>query len=83
LELLACLWIKLNELTVVKEGGTAKASNTYNDFQNLNLAGQTADGRCYHDWSFLCLEVTGSSATPAAEPGLSPKDAGSFSRQGV
>lgn len=58
-ELLACLWIKLNELTVVKEGGTAKASNTYNDFQNLNLAGQTTDGRdASNDLSFLCLEVT-------------------------
>ena len=59
-ELLACLWIKLNELTVVKEGGTAKASNTYNDFQNLNLGGQTTDGRdATNDLSFLCLDVTG------------------------
>ncbi len=64
-ELLACLWLKLNELTVVKEGGTAKASNTYNDFQNLNLAGQTADGRdATNDLSFLCLEVTGSLHLP-------------------
>lgn len=59
-ELLACLWIKLNELTVVKEGGTAKASNTYNDFQNLNLGGQTIDGRdAVNDLSYLCLDVTG------------------------
>jgi formate C-acetyltransferase len=58
-ELLACLWLKFNELTVVKEGGTAKASTTYNDFQNLNLAGQTADGRdASNDLSYLCLEVT-------------------------
>jgi pyruvate-formate lyase len=65
LELLACLWIKLNELTVVKEGGTAKASNTYNDFQNLNLAGQTADGRdATNELSFLCLEVTGNLCLP-------------------
>ena len=64
-ELLACLWIKLNELTVVKEGGTAKASNTYNDFQNLNLAGQTADGRdATNDLSYLCLEVTGELRLP-------------------
>ncbi len=64
-ELLACLWIKLNELTVVKEGGTAKASNTYNDFQNLNLAGQTADGcDATNDLSFLCLEVTSSLHLP-------------------
>jgi len=64
-ELLACLWIKLNELTVVKEGGTAKASNTYNDFQNLNLAGQTVDGRdAVNDLSYLCLDVTGSLRLP-------------------
>ena len=64
-ELLACLWIKLNELTVVKEGGTAKASNTYNDFQNLNLAGQTVDGLdASNDLSYLCLEVTGSLHLP-------------------
>lgn len=64
-ELLACLWIKLNELTVVKEGGTAKASNTYNDFQNLNLAGQTVDGRdAVNELSYLCLDVTGSLHLP-------------------
>jgi pyruvate formate-lyase/glycerol dehydratase family glycyl radical enzyme len=64
-ELLACLWIKFNELTVVKEGGTAKASTTYNDFQNLNLGGQTADGRdATNDLSYLCLEVTGALKLP-------------------
>jgi pyruvate formate-lyase/glycerol dehydratase family glycyl radical enzyme len=64
-ELLACLWIKLNELTVVKEGGTAKASNTYNDFQNLNLAGQTAEGwDATNDLSYLCLDVTASLRLP-------------------
>lgn len=64
-ELLACLWIKFNELTVVKEGGTAKASNTYNDFQNLNLAGQTVDGRdATNDVSYLCLDVTGALYLP-------------------
>jgi len=59
-ELLACLWIKFNELTVVKEGGTAKASTTYNDFQNLNLGGQTIEGQDgTNDLSHLCLDVTG------------------------
>jgi trans-4-hydroxy-L-proline dehydratase len=64
-ELLACLWIKLNELTVVKEGSTAKASNTYNDFQNLNLGGQTETGRdAVNDLSYLCLKVTSSLRLP-------------------
>ncbi len=64
-ELLACLWIKFNELTVVKEGGSAKASTTYNDFQNLNLGGQTVDGEdATNALSFLCLEVTGALKLP-------------------
>ena len=64
-ELLSCLWIKFNELTVVKEGGTAKASTTYNDFQNLNLAGQTRDGRdATNELSYLCLDVTGALLLP-------------------
>lgn len=58
-ELLACLWLKFNELTVAKEGGTAKASTTYNDFQNLNLAGQTGDGRdATNELSYLGVDVT-------------------------
>ena len=64
-ELLGFLWIKFNELTVVKEGGTAKASTTYNDFQNLNLAGQTRDGRdATNELSYLCLDVTGALQLP-------------------
>jgi pyruvate formate-lyase len=59
-ELLSCLWLKLAELTVVKEGGTAKASCTYNDFQNVNVGGQSADGRdAVNDLSYLCVEVAG------------------------
>lgn len=64
-ELLGCLWIKFNELTVVKEGGTAKASTTYNDFQNLNLAGQKPDGRdATNELSYLCLDVSGALKLP-------------------
>jgi trans-4-hydroxy-L-proline dehydratase len=65
MELLGCLWIKFNELTVVKEGGTAKASTTYNDFQNLNLAGQTPDGQdATNELSYLCLDVSGALKLP-------------------
>jgi formate C-acetyltransferase len=64
-ELLECLWIKFNELTVAKEGGTAKASTTYNDFQNLNLGGLTKDGEdAVNELSYLCLEVTGELKLP-------------------
>ncbi|MEW5722481.1 MAG: formate C-acetyltransferase/glycerol dehydratase family glycyl radical enzyme [Thermodesulfobacteriota bacterium] len=57
-ELLDCLWLKFAELTVAKEGGTAKASNTYTDFQNLNIGGLTADGGDgVNDVSYLCLSA--------------------------
>ena len=64
-ELLRCLWIKFNELTVAKEGETAKGSTSYNDFQNVNLAGITPDGKsAENDLSLLCLEVTGELGLP-------------------
>lgn len=57
-ELLDCLWIKFAELTVVKEGGTAKASNTYADFQNLNVGGLKEDGSDgVNDISFMCIQA--------------------------
>jgi formate C-acetyltransferase len=58
LELVHCLWIKFAELTVAKEGGTAKASNTYTDFQNLNVGGLKPDGSDgVNDVSYLCLRA--------------------------
>lgn len=57
-ELINCLWIKFNEMTVVKAGATAKASNTYVDFQNLNIGGVMADGRDgTNDLSYCCLDA--------------------------
>ena len=57
-ELIDCLWVKFNEMTVVKAGATAKASNTYVDFQNLNIGGQRADGRDgTNAVSYLCLNA--------------------------
>ncbi len=57
-ELINCLWIKFNELTIVKAASSAKASNTYVDFQNLNIGGLRADGRDgTNDVSFFCLNA--------------------------
>ncbi len=57
-ELINCLWVKFAELTVVKEGGTAKASNTYADFQNLNIGGLKKDGTDgVNDISYLCINA--------------------------
>ena len=57
-ELIDCLWIKFNEMTVVKAAATAKASNTYVDFQNLNIGGLTVDGRDgTNAVSYMCLNA--------------------------
>ena len=57
-ELIDCLWVKFNEMTVVKAGATAKASNTYVDFQNLNIGGLRADGRDgTNAISYFCLNA--------------------------
>ena len=44
-ELMACLWIKVNNTPAPpKVGVTAAESGTYNDFTNINFAGLKADG---------------------------------------
>ncbi|MBE0584709.1 MAG: glycyl radical protein [Desulfofustis sp.] len=59
-ELLACLWIKINNQTAPpKVGVTAKESGTYNDFTQINLGGLRSDGTDGSgDVSYLALEVT-------------------------
>ncbi|WDP88428.1 MAG: glycyl radical protein [Desulfobacter sp.] len=58
-ELLACLWIKINNHTAPpKVGVTAKESGTYNDFTQINLGGLRADGSDgSSEVSFMALEV--------------------------
>lgn len=58
-ELLACLWIKVNNHPAPpKVGVTAKESGTYNDFTNINLGGLRRDGSDgVSDISYLILEV--------------------------
>ena len=69
-ELLNCLWVKFAEMTVVKEAGTAKASNTYADFQNLNVGGLKADGSDgVNDISYMCIEAQSALLLP--QPQLS------------
>jgi len=69
-ELLNCLWVKFAELTVVKEAGTAKASNTYADFQNLNVGGLKADGSDgVNSISYMCIEAQSTLMLP--QPQLS------------
>jgi formate C-acetyltransferase len=58
-ELLGCLWVKFNNQPAPpKVGVTAAESSTYNDFVNINLAGQLQDGRDgVSEVSYLILEV--------------------------
>ena len=58
-ELLACLWIKINNHTAPpKVGVTAKESGTYNDFTQINLGGLNPDGSDgANEVSYLSLEV--------------------------
>ncbi len=59
-ELLACLWIKVNNHTAPpKVGVTAKESGTYNDFTQINLGGLKTDGSDgSSELSYLALEVS-------------------------
>lgn len=59
-ELLACLWIKVNNHTAPpKVGVTAKESGTYNDFTQINLGGLKRDGSDgTSDVSYIALEVS-------------------------
>ncbi len=69
-EVINCLWVKFAELTVVKEGATAKASNTYTDFQNLNVGGLKKDGTDgVNDISYMCIEAQSDLCLP--QPQLS------------
>ncbi len=58
-ELLACLWIKVNNTPAPpKVGVTAKESGTYNDFTNINLGGLARDGSdASSEVSYIALEV--------------------------
>ncbi len=58
-ELIACLWIKVNNHPAPpKVGVTAKESGTYNDFTNVNLGGLTRDGASgVSEVSYIVLEV--------------------------
>ena len=58
-ELLACLWIKINNQPAPpKVGVTAKESGTYNDFTQINLGGLLKNGSDgTNEVSYIALEV--------------------------
>ena len=59
-ELLACLWIKINNQPAPpKVGVTAKESGTYNDFTQINLGGLLKNGRDgTNEVSYIALGIS-------------------------
>ncbi len=58
-ELIDCLWIKLNDLSKVRDKDSAAGFAGYSMFQNLIAGGQTSDGvDATNDLSYMCLEAT-------------------------
>ena len=57
-ELIDCVWIKLNDMTKVRDAASAAGFAGYSLFQNLIAGGQTSDGRdATNDLSFMCIEA--------------------------
>ncbi|MBO5370104.1 MAG: glycyl radical protein [Clostridia bacterium] len=69
-ELVDCVWIKLNDLSKVRDAASAAGFAGYSMFQNLICGGQTPDGRdATNDLSFMC--ITASLHTNLPQPSLS------------
>ncbi len=58
-ELMDCIWVKLNDLTKVRDAASAEGFAGYGLFQNLIAGGIMTDGRdATNDLSFMCIEAT-------------------------
>ncbi len=69
-ELIDCLWVKLNDLSKVRDEASAKGFAGYSMFQNLIAGGQDSEGiDATNDISFMCLQASLHTLLPA--PSLS------------
>ena len=69
-ELVDCVWIKLNDLSKVRDLASAEGFAGYSMFQNLICGGQNSDGvDATNDMSYMCLEASLHTLLPA--PSLS------------
>lgn len=58
-ELMDCIWVKLNDLTKVRDSASAEGFAGYGVFQNLIAGGQDKDGLdATNDLSFMCINAT-------------------------
>jgi formate C-acetyltransferase len=69
-ELIDCLWVKFDEITLAKDSGESQTSSSYPDFQNLNIGGLTrGGGDAVNELSYMCLDALEHTLLP--QPGLS------------
>ncbi len=58
-ELLDCVWVKLNEMSKVRDSASAEGFAGYSMFQNLCAGGQDREGRdATNDLSFMCIQAS-------------------------
>lgn len=58
-ELMDCIWIKLNDLSKVRDKASAEGFAGYSMFQNLIAGGQTKDGLdATNELSLMCIQAT-------------------------
>ena len=58
-ELMDCVWIKLNDMSKVRDAASAAGFAGYSMFQNLIAGGQTKDGLdATNELSFMCIQAT-------------------------
>ena len=58
-ELMDCLWVKMNDLSKVRDAASAEGFAGYSMFQNLIAGGQDSEGiDATNDLSFMCIEAS-------------------------
>ena len=69
-ELIDCVWVKLNDLTKVRDAASAAGFAGYGAFQNLIVGGQDIHGLdATNELSYMCLEA--SMHVPLPQPSVS------------
>ena len=69
-ELIDCIWVKLNDISKVRDALSAAGFAGYGAFQNLIVGGQDSNGLdATNDLSYMCLEA--SMHVPLPQPSLS------------
>lgn len=69
-ELIDCVWVKLNDLSKIRDAASAAGFAGYSMFQNLIVGGQSAPGvDATNDLSFMCIAASMHTMLP--QPSLS------------